>query len=295
MRAQPSSTHPSVHTLCDLFRCVDSEQFPSELGRQLHELVPVDRLLVYVVRREGAPVMLHAEPPADAAADRAERIYFGGGYRYDPYYRAFLAGSAGGFCTDAEAEDVGTSRRWQRVQHVAFLSPVSTQACLVALLVRTPGSRAFSAAELQRLRGLEDAVVSALRLHWSSWAERRMAARGAGGRELHHQVDSAIDDFGRSALTPREGQVVRLLLRGRSTKAAAERLGIAVATAALHRKRAYGKLGVCSQAELFYLFLCSLSRAEPTRVVALSRDAIAPVSRAGRDQSGWPRAVSGAS
>ena len=57
--------------------------------------MPVDRLLVYVVRREGAPVMLYADAVRRCSeSNRAERIYFGDGYRYDPYYQAFLAGSA---------------------------------------------------------------------------------------------------------------------------------------------------------------------------------------------------------
>ena len=53
-------------------------------------------------------------------------------------------------------------------------------------------------------------------------------SRGDGSTALHHRVDTAIDEFGRAALTPREAEVVRLLLRGYSTKAAAESPGIAV-------------------------------------------------------------------
>jgi DNA-binding CsgD family transcriptional regulator len=170
---------------------------------------------------------------------------------------------------------------------------VSDEACLVALLVRRPGGRAFSAAELRRLRCVEEAVVSALRLHWTTCAERRAAARGDGSRGLHHRVDTAIDEFGRAALTPREAEVVRLLLRGHSTKAAAESLGIAVATTALHRKRTYAKLGVSSQAELFYLFLCSLSHPELARLSPRSRVASPPLEQP--DQPGLALSVSGAS
>jgi DNA-binding CsgD family transcriptional regulator len=289
--SQPSPSQPWLRTLSTLFACVDSTRFPAELERSLRSVVPVDRVLVYAVRREQAPLMLHGESSPDSSAARAERLYFAGGYGYDPYYRAFLAGQAGGFCADAQGFD--PSLRWQRVEHVAYLSPVSPQVGLVALLVRSRGSRVFSAAELRRLSSLEDAVVSALRLHWTTCAERRAPARGLGGRELNHRVDAAIEEFGRSVLTPRETEVVQLLLRGNSTKAAAARLGIAVATTALHRKRTYAKLGVSSQAELFYLFLCSLSQPEPTRLSARSRDVSNP--REPRSQPGWSVAVSEAS
>jgi DNA-binding CsgD family transcriptional regulator len=53
-------------------------------------------------------------------------------------------------------------------------------------------------------------------------------------------------------------QVVRLLLRGHTARSTAERLGIVESTAAIHRKRAYAKLGVNSQSELFYLFIRAL-------------------------------------
>jgi DNA-binding CsgD family transcriptional regulator len=92
-------------------------------------------------------------------------------------------------------------------------------------------------------------------------------------------------------LTPREGEVVRLLLRGYSTKAAAARLGIAVATTALHRKRAYIKLRVCSQAELFYLFLCSFGGAEAMQECRLPRDADTPAHHTGQPQPDWAAAV----
>ena len=48
------------------------------------------------------------------------------------------------------------------------------------------------------------------------------------------------------------------MLHGHSTKSIASRLGISVETVKLHRKHAYAKLEVSSQAELFYLFLDSL-------------------------------------
>jgi DNA-binding CsgD family transcriptional regulator len=55
--------------------------------------------------------------------------------------------------------------------------------------------------------------------------------------------------------------VINLVLHGHSTRTIADRLSISVETVKLHRKHAYAKLEVSSQAELFYLFLDSLMSA----------------------------------
>ena len=74
-------------------------------------------------------------------------------------------------------------------------------------------------------------------------------------------MGQALADFGTSLLTERETQVIHLVLHGHSTKTVAEKLNISMETVKLHRKHAYAKLEVGSQAELFYLFLDSLMSA----------------------------------
>ena len=75
-------------------------------------------------------------------------------------------------------------------------------------------------------------------------------------------MNSALDCFGNSLLTGRETQVINLVLHGHSTKTLADKLSISMETVKLHRKHAYAKLEVSSQAELFYLFLDSVMSAE---------------------------------
>jgi DNA-binding NarL/FixJ family response regulator len=70
-----------------------------------------------------------------------------------------------------------------------------------------------------------------------------------------------LNAFGSSLLTERETQVINLVLHGHSTKTLAEKLSISMETVKLHRKHAYAKLEVSSQAELFYLFLDSVMSA----------------------------------
>ena len=68
-------------------------------------------------------------------------------------------------------------------------------------------------------------------------------------------VDKALDRFGDAILSPRECDVVHLMLVGHSLESIAHQLGISINTAKHHRKGAYSKLKINSQGELFYTFL----------------------------------------
>jgi DNA-binding CsgD family transcriptional regulator len=127
----------------------------------------------------------------------------------------------------------------------------------VALSSTSPWGDSVAGASVTRsvalLRSIRPAIDSLCRRHWSA---------GSGdGDGLRRQLDQALDHFGSSLLTERETQVINLVLHGHSTKSVAQRLGISVETVKLHRKHAYAKLEVRSQAELFYLFLDSLMSA----------------------------------
>ena len=76
---------------------------------------------------------------------------------------------------------------------------------------------------------------------------------------MDHQIDLAFRTFGASLLSPREKDVLELMLRGYGTDTSATRLDIAVETVRRHRKSIYRKLDVSSQTDLFSLFLNSMS------------------------------------
>ena len=53
--------------------------------------------------------------------------------------------------------------------------------------------------------------------------------------------------------------MIELALLGNSTRLVADKLGISAETVKLHRKHAYAKLDISSQAELFLLFVDALA------------------------------------
>jgi len=72
-----------------------------------------------------------------------------------------------------------------------------------------------------------------------------------------------IARFGQ-ALTPREKEIVGLILEGHPSATIARRLGIGRGTVKNHRRRLYDKLDITTERELFLLYLDWLSRLEPT-------------------------------
>ncbi|MFU8776974.1 MAG: helix-turn-helix domain-containing protein, partial [Roseovarius sp.] len=79
--------------------------------------------------------------------------------------------------------------------------------------------------------------------HWGRGGETESA-----GRDL---VQARLALFGTDQLSPREAEVIQLVLQGHSTPGIAIQLGLAEGTVKVHRRHAYAKLGISSQAELF--------------------------------------------
>lgn len=121
-------------------------------------------------------------------------------------------------------------------------------------------------------------VVSALcRRHWPRLDPATIIGRGRMG----HHLEKSFERFGTSVLSEREAEIVRLILKGHSSKSVARLLGNSPETVKVHRKRIHAKLNVASQGELFSIFLEALSHTPPNA----TED---PLSYLGRDISPRP-------
>ena len=117
----------------------------------------------------------------------------------------------------------------------------------------TGSSRRFSKRQVDRLEAVFPAVEAMVRRHWNPLTP------AADSSDLRTRLQEALGAFGSSVLTRREQQVIELVLLGNSTRLVADKLGISAETVKLHRKHAYAKLDISSQAELFYLFVDALA------------------------------------
>ena len=136
------------------------------------------------------------------------------------------------------------------VDKIAFLWQAAEGGYFVNLY-RTRGSGPYSRQEAARLAELASFVAALVRRHGG----RRLAQARSGG-DLSDLLPGLLSD----QLTKREAQVVAGILKGLRTEGIAIELGVKAASVITFRKRAYAKLGIATQAELFAACLRALPR-----------------------------------
>jgi DNA-binding CsgD family transcriptional regulator len=113
--------------------------------------------------------------------------------------------------------------------------------------------RLFTGEETGLMTTLAAWVLPLMLQHW-----QQSTQRVAAPAEMASQIRDALSHFGCGVLSERELEIARLVLRGFSSKAMAERLNISPDTVKVHRRHLYAKLDISSQPELFSLFIQSL-------------------------------------
>ncbi len=117
----------------------------------------------------------------------------------------------------------------------------------------TVGTRSETRLSNQEIQRHEEAypTIAACSQHVARLAQEEEQPHLAS-REV--EIETALDRFGGDVLTPREQEVVRLVLRGHSGESVGNQLEISLHTVKRHRLAAYTKLKVSSQGELFQIF-----------------------------------------
>jgi len=249
--------------LARLIPTLGSMQFTGQLVSMLKQLVHCDDATVILYPGTDLPVIAYFELPAGAAASTLD-LYVKGAFLLDPFYLAATRDRAFGVfrlrdIAPGEFHSSEYYKTWYRNcgyrDECGYLVPLAEEGFVNIALGKLEARASFSAGELALLRDIRPTVDVLCQQHWGE------AAAGASGVNLRAQLNTALNSFGSSLLTEREAQVIKLVLHGHSTKTLADKLSISMETVKLHRKHAYAKLEVSSQAELFYLFLDSVMSA----------------------------------
>jgi DNA-binding CsgD family transcriptional regulator len=116
--------------------------------------------------------------------------------------------------------------------------------CFYVNFYRITSQGRFGDAERVRLRTIAPAIGASVARHFQQAAtpDQSLAALFAKRAPL-------------STLTPREREVCRNILLGLSSEAISQALGISLHSTLTYRKRAYQRLGISSQNELFGIVL----------------------------------------
>lgn len=237
-----------------LAEMIGTERFPGALRQILSQCCSFDSMIVS--RYEGAmpPVSLYQDLDELQAAITVE-FYASGPYLLDPLYQACRNG-----CTPAAYRlmDLAPEAFFRSEYYRAFyrkislsdeigvLVPDGADSWFIVSLARFARRQRFEEADTERLNAVFGVIAAAVRRQWGQAEEAAEGLQPEGWEDR-------MQTFGTGILSPREREVVQLILQGHSTPSAAAYLGIAGGTVKVHRHHAYSKLGISSQAELFSL------------------------------------------
>jgi DNA-binding CsgD family transcriptional regulator len=214
--------------------------------------------------KNGPPEVLHHTLDPKSAKHYLDR-YLAGPYLLDPLYQLAMRTNKPGICRfrDETPDRFRSSEYYRQYcerthlrDEMDFLLDVSNDTTIVLVVGRR--EKMFTVAELDRLKLIEATVRAAMHNIW----DRYFAGESKGERndKLHQRLTRCFETFGESRLTSREREISQLLLRGFSTKAIAQELGIAPGTVMVHKRNLFVKLNITSQYELFSMFIENLSR-----------------------------------
>lgn len=236
-----------------------SDDAIGELLRGLERLIDCSPGMVLRYPKGKSAKITHERLLADDAKSHHVDIYEDGAYLIDPYYRAAIDDELEGVFGLKDVTPVGFEeseyfnlyyQQADLLDEICFIFKADHGVLVSISLARRQGTQKFSADDLALLKIIEPLVKSIL-LKWSASLDNETV-------NLEQHLDGALKNFGSSLLTPKEREIVFLLLHGHSMKSVAERLNNSQETIKHHRKNIYSKLDIGSQSELFYLFIDSV-------------------------------------
>ncbi len=241
-----------------------TDDFFPTLIEAIQGQVSFDYPQVWLYHRDLPPRVLYHQIPKSALPSQVDD-YLEGPYREDPFYQTSMQQPRAKIYRlsrvtlgkleqteyyDSYYSDTGT------VDEAIYLSKLHGGNVINLSMMRLPQNGSFSEQEYETLYLLAEPVSELLKSHseHDDFAVTNLIQPG-----IDHQIDLAFRTFGESLLSPREKDVLELMLRGYGTDTSATKLDIAVETVRRHRKSIYRKLDVSSQTDLFSLFLNAMS------------------------------------
>ncbi|CAB5563495.1 helix-turn-helix transcriptional regulator [Providencia hangzhouensis] len=243
-----------LERLPDVIDSVATNQFYPNLLSWLSSLIAFDNAIVYSFEKGAPPRFLSKVERRNS--DSINRIYQRGAYLMDPFYQEIQKGGASKVLTLKELAPKGFYhtdyylnfyRKTGWCDEAGLLLDISTNRQL-GIFFGNEDRPFFSEKYTQvPLKDAFDIIRSMVKLH------KDVSPSSVSN---HHQNTDMQTRFG---LTPRECEVVELILAGKGSPQIAQALFISLGTVKNHRKNIYQKLSINSQVELFNLLMNRLS------------------------------------
>ncbi|EJF7713779.1 helix-turn-helix transcriptional regulator, partial [Providencia rettgeri] len=239
-----------LEKLPDVIDSVATNQFYPNLLSWLSSLIAFDNAIVYSFEKGAPPRFLSKVERRNS--DSINRIYQRGAYLMDPFYQEIQKGGASKVLTLKELAPKGFYhtdyylnfyRKTGWCDEAGLLLDISTDRQL-GIFFGNEDRPFFSGKYTQApLKDAFDIIRSMVKLH------KDVSPSSVSN---HHQNTDMQTRFG---LTPRECEVVELILAGKGSPQIAQMLFISLGTVKNHRKNIYQKLSINSQVELFNLLM----------------------------------------
>lgn len=257
-------------SLASAVQAIGTPDFAPALTAALAHVAPFDYSVIFAYCGNARPIDLFDTFPA-----AKKRIfvddYQAGPYLLDPLFiaNAQTVGPGPHRVADLAPDRFPQSQYFQSYyvqtglsEEIAFFVSLDRDTRVVVSLMRDAARLPpFALRERQRLALIAPLAVAASAQNWKDVARRFTGSSENGRPEATEQlVQSAFRHFGEGRLTAREAEIVELVLKGNSSEAIGQKLGIATGTVRIHRKNIYMKLGISSQGELFSRFVAALSQ-----------------------------------
>ncbi|WOB91537.1 helix-turn-helix transcriptional regulator [Providencia sp. PROV175] len=243
-----------LERLPDVIDSVATNQFYPNLLSWLSSLIAFDNAIVYSFEKGAPPRFLSKVERRNS--DSINRIYQRGAYLMDPFYQEIQKGGASKVLTLKELAPKGFYhtdyylnfyRKTGWCDEAGLLLDISTNRQL-GIFFGNEDRPFFSEKYTQApLKDAFDIIRSMVKLH------KDVSPSSVSN---HHQNTDMQTRFG---LTPRECEVVELILAGKGSPQIAQALFISLGKVKNHRKNIYQKLSINSQVELFNLLINRLS------------------------------------
>ncbi|NVJ69407.1 MAG: helix-turn-helix transcriptional regulator [Alphaproteobacteria bacterium] len=251
-----------------LLRETDSEALVSNLIAELKALTRANSIILMIYREGSSPVFLHNDTGHSWRKNNFDD-YIAAFYILDPFYQAAMKLEEDGMLgleeiTPPDFHQSEYFEAWYKQSglndEANFMARAEGGGVIALSLARTIDAPRFSETDINDMRLIAPVVCALLNQHC-----RAAGAETEQGKRLHKELRAALQAFGKDILTPREFEIVQMLMHGYPARSVSEKLKISMETVKVHRKRIYAKLDISSHAELFSLFLAALenSTAEP--------------------------------
>lgn len=238
-----------VAQAAELLRASGTAGMPDALKRVCASVCPLSSLVIAECA-DGSPPRSLWHDLDEVQATIQVSFYEAGPYRLDPFYLAAMRdGKRGAFRLRDLVQEAFYKSEYFRIffrkiglsDELGLIVPMENERVIFVSLARKLRQPGFTDADLASVRAILPMLEAAVQRQWGS--------EGVGPEPLQRQ--SLAQAFQSEVLSPREIEIVRLVLEGHSTPSVAALLAIAEGTVKVHRRHAYAKLGVSSQAELF--------------------------------------------